>query len=516
MDTNNGIVTATAQKNSKAMPRRKYDIAGTHPVSNTGYTGAPQPQNSGAAPAAENPNVTATQGSSAMGNPASQKAPQSSVPQTVYTNKKTTENLYDANGNMGIRQALVNRDVDTSRIGYDTEKGNITIDGVGITSPGYVSGEGVSYADEGAVNELTQQAYAQMGQGNDLVSAAQYSAQSGLSNLVKWDGESGTVSVGGKTINPVYVSDGIAYVKRSEIDSAIQAAREGAGIQGNQSVYDAWAQKYGKEIDKAREDLDNFSYDPNTDRAYQAYMAYQMQKKDKLARDAAARAMDATGGYGGANVGAYAASLYNSQQDIAEAIPQYAEAAYQRARNRYADAMTAGNNDYQKAYAANRDAVGDYQRALDADYSRIQTERAWAQQAMENKSRNYRNAVDDEFYRPEKELQYMYNKGTLRGQNISNNINQLGLEQSRIAAIQSIAAMYGGYPTARGAIDTITGELGITVDGANGERFISLRDMGYGTLPQNPHQDVYGQHYNAAMGSGDAAIDLAWKKMNME
>lgn len=432
--------------------------------------------------------------SGAMGSP-TQNTPQ-------YTNTKAPV-TYDENGNAAVRQSLVNMGVDTNRIGYNPNTNSVTIDGKDTVNPNNVN-DGISYASSGAIERAAQQAYKQSG--DELVSAAHYGAESGFGNMVKWDGGSGTLSVGGTNITPVYVSnDGIAYVKKSEIEAAIAAAKENAGVTGDKEVKDNFDREYKDRIEAAQRAVDNFSYDPNKDKEYQAYAAYQMLQKQKLAEDAAARAQDATGGYGAAAVSSLADSLYSSQQDIAAAIPEYAQQAYNRTQQSLDNQRNIAQSDYLKAYQANYDAANRYQSALDSEYDRRVKEKELAQKEKEWESTNYRNGIDDEFYRENAEASRDLNKLSVRSGEENVYGQKLANDTSRNSGISDLIAMNGGKWTADAA-----GNVGYTTpDG----KFISYNDITGGEYPN--YWDYYkNQAYYPQMGSNEA--NLAYQQMLLE
>ena len=453
---NNEIVTASVKSNS-ATPkkqvrasRQKYEIA-------NGDYSAPKPQT------VQSDAMKGDSGAGAMGSP--------------------TKVAYDENGNVSVRAALNERGIND--IGYNEKTGMVTVGGQDAINPAHIK-DGRAFADKNTVDSITHKYY--KNNGDELVGAAQYGASTGFGNLVKWDSASGVVSLGGYNIKPVYVSDdNIAYVRKSDMDKAIQQFNGQSGVKSDREIYENWANKYGTQIDAALDDIKNFSYDPNTDKEYQAYQAYQMQQKQKLAQEAAARAMDQTGGYGGANIGAIANSLFNSQQEIAQAIPQFAQEAYNRKRNNLNDTITAGDTDYNKEYTANRDAQDRVQYGLDSDWLRRKEALEMSQRQKEYKSLNYRNAIDDA----------MYEDNARRGAEY----DQLSLEAARNAVIAAFSRVGGKWG------DTAKG-YGVTMpDGT----FISLQDV-FGTDYPSPYTEDYQSQYNSSLASGRASQQLALEK----
>lgn len=331
------------------------------------------------------------------------KAPAAETPvatETAPTVSKYTNQMAEPktleNGNSEIRQSLVSRGVDTGRIGWNDATKTVTLDGKDYITPSEVR-DGVAYTDKKQIDQMTHKAYESMG--DALVSASQYGAGAGFGNAVKWDGASGMLSVGGEMVKPVYVSDdGIAYVKKSDMDSAISKTKEAGGVKGPREIYNDWESKYGTQAEADAQAIRDFNYAPEKDAAFKAYSDYMMREKMKLAEDAAARAMDASGGYGGMNVERIANSLFNSQQEIGEAIPQYEQMAYKRLLNNLDTTRTLGNDAYSRASAAENDAYTRLNNALADDYSRRITEQELDQKEKEWGSVNFRNKVDDALY----------------------------------------------------------------------------------------------------------------------
>ena len=368
-------------------------------------------------------------------------------------------------------------------------------------------------ADQQATNGLYDAISAARQTGDDVVGAASYASQSGLGNLVKWDPGTQTVSIGGIALNPLYVSpEGIAYVKKSDIDRALAATKGGAGIKEN-DMYDKWAKEYIPQVQEAWNKYKDFSYDPNKDKEYQAYAKLSMQQKYKEAMDAAAISADLNGGFGGVDTAAISAALFNSQQKVAEAIPEYAQMAYDRQRNQFTDSTDYARfaKEYaDEQYKLNRDAYYDYQSALDKDYQRLLDEREWSetqadrrQTDIENASTNYRNAIEDEFYRENTELQRDYNRGTNRnleltnaGLNISNNQAQANLDMTHLNNYNALAQMFGTQPK----WDAVSGKFGFHIPGADGQmEFIPISELGIDMT--NVMQGLNPNNNVAALGS---------------
>lgn len=284
-----------------------------------------------------------------------------------------------------VRDTLVSRGIDDSRIGWNPSTGMVTIDGRDAGKPETIIGDR-SYAQANDINKLTDTAYANSGDPIQMVT--DYVGQAGLQNAVSW--ADGKLTIGGIDVPVSYVQGNKAFARQSDIDRAIAQVKKNAGITGNQQVYDNWKDEYGDRINAALDlitNRDKWSYNPDTDPAYQAYRDMYTREGNRAYQDAYAAMAANTGGYGSsAGMTAAGQQLNYYMQQLGDRIPELEQNDYNRwyndqllNREAFNSLITAADNDYSKAYQANRDAVNDtnnanyynYLRDIDArDYNR--------------------------------------------------------------------------------------------------------------------------------------------------
>lgn len=290
---------------------------------------------------------------------------------------KAIKGYMGSQGLSGIREMLVSRGVDDSRIGWNSATGNVTIDGRDAFKPENIIGDR-SYAGARDINALTNKAYENIG--DPIVQATGAGALTGLQNLVTWS--DGKLMVGGNQVDVMYVdADGKAYAKQSDIEKAIARVREQTGITGNKEVYDNWRKDYGDRIDAALDPILNrtaWDYDPYDDPAFLAYRDAYTREGNRAYQDAYASMAANTGGYGSsAGMTAAGQQLNYYMQQLGDRIPELEQNSYNRwyndqQLNRAAleSLMSAADSDYNKAYQANRDAINDTNNANYYNYLR--------------------------------------------------------------------------------------------------------------------------------------------------
>lgn len=268
------------------------------------------------------------------------------------------------NGYQGIRQGLNDRGI--TNVGWDN--GYVTVDGQRIAKPQY-NVDGTTYATEDEINALAQQAYAN--RGDNLVAPRDYAASKNYSGIVDWDGAN--VLIGGQAVKPVYVKDGTAYITRSDADRLISDFENNSGITSNQSIVDENDAEYKPFKDAAISALRNrkeFSWDPETDEAWQRHVELQT----RLANEAYEYAInnDPTAKYGmsGAVLSEAAAARDEYLKKLSEDELEYRQNAYDeytgetdRLRNHMTDEFYVANDGYSKRYQANRDDKTDSRNA---------------------------------------------------------------------------------------------------------------------------------------------------------
>lgn len=349
-------------------------------------------------------------------------------------------------GYNGIRNTLVGRGVDNNRIGFNSETGYVTIDGQNAYKPEY-NVNGTTYADKNAINGITSQAYAQAG--NPLMAARDYVTQKGYSGVVEWDGNNGTVNIGGQALKPAYVTDdGIAYIPKSQLDTALAAMQTTAGIATNKGVLDSYDTKYDADVNEALNKLVNrkaFEYNPENDEVFKAYeKQYTRQAEDafrKMLNDNNTSVHGASGA-----ILAQAMAARDAEMDkITDVIPSLYADAYNRyigetgrLRDNLNDVISAENDYYNKFYTANRDSIEDLITA-----GRYEDE--VEQQIFENQitsDEHYYNMLNNAL---ELGVKPEYLKAELENARLANKISEAEYQQMLYELTMSQASNRGEY-----------------------------------------------------------------------
>lgn len=265
-------------------------------------------------------------------------------------------------GLMPVRSTLNARGVDNSRIGWDGS--SVTIDGKGAYTPEY-NDNGITYASPSGIRQLTDTAYRQSG--DELVAARDYVTAQGYSGTVNWDGEN--VIIGGQSIKPVYVQDGIAYLPRSQADAAVSGMEDRAGIIGGENVLGYTEQRYGDKIDNALGAIlerEEFDYDPEQDPAYQAYRTQYRREAEQAMRRVLNNNNSSITGASGAVLSEAMADRDAVLEKLTDMIPVLEQNAYnrytgetQRLLSNLESAQDTADSYYDKLYTADRDAITD-------------------------------------------------------------------------------------------------------------------------------------------------------------
>ena len=269
-----------------------------------------------------------------------------------------------ANGQTAVRSGLGAYGLDTNELGMID--GQVTYGGKAYLTPDRVE-NGISYVDKpNDLMNMAMQVYRDNGQ--DIVRLTDYVANTQLPFQVNY--QNGFVSVGGQMIEPAFVLDGKAYVDKNALDKAVAKAQDAAGIQNRQDIYAKYDDRYGdlyaNLVDRIynRED---FSYNPETDPAYEAYRDMYLREGDRAMRDAMGAAMGATGGYMNSAAATAAAQQNNYYtQQLNDRLPELMQFAYQRyaddfTRDRQAlsDIMGLDTQQFNREYGVNNDIIND-------------------------------------------------------------------------------------------------------------------------------------------------------------
>ncbi len=258
----------------------------------------------------------------------------------MYTEKEKTKEKVEVpkiEGAVGIRATLNNMGFSDRSIGYDDETGTVTLNGQMLIKPSYLDNEkGVSYASAADIQKSVVDYYKDSKNPVVRVSDA-YSAAAGRYGL-SGNGLSygnGTVSVGGKPLDILYIDDsGKAWARESDVYDLVSAYANEVGAEAPNSLYERYADEYLEEINQSINELRNrkeFSYDPNEDPVYLAFKNKYTLEGNRASRDTMANYSALTGGY--ANSAAVTAGAMANQyyaQQLSNKIPELAQQAYQR------------------------------------------------------------------------------------------------------------------------------------------------------------------------------------------
>ncbi len=233
----------------------------------------------------------------------------------------------------------------------------------------------------------------------ELVGVRDYVTSKGYSGAVDWDGEN--VLVGGKAIKPEHITNGVAYVSKSDADSAIADFENSNGIIGNSGVVKKYEKKYGDEVSGSLRKLterDAFSYAPESDPAYLAYK----EEYEALAEEAYRRVLNdnntSVTGASGAVLSEALASRDGYLKELSELIPELQQNAYERyvgeterLRDNLESVNDVADSYYDKLYDSNRDAVDDAVKAGEAEREEKQR---WIDNAREDEENARAAALD--------------------------------------------------------------------------------------------------------------------------
>lgn len=234
----------------------------------------------------------------------------------------------------------------------------------------------------------------------DTVAARDYVAGRGYSGTVDWDGQNPTV--GGQAITPEYVENGVAYVKREDADKAIENMESRAGVIGMDGAEKARQEKYGESEDKALDKItqrEEFSYDTETDPAFQAYR----EVYEDLAEKAYRRVLNDnnTSVTGASNVVLSEAmeAQNNELRKLAQMVPELYENAFDRyieegeADRKDVDTITkVADSFYDRLYNQNLDATD---RLREAGEKEREEKQRWTDNARDAEDDYYDHALDD-------------------------------------------------------------------------------------------------------------------------
>ena len=306
---------------------------------------------------------------------------------SVHKNKSNSHNsgVVRNKYGTGVRSYLVNAGFNNSDIGYDGDNFRVTYKGKPVIMPNIVV-DGTSYADEDSLRTLALDLHKQ--EGTDLVSATDYAAkETGIKNAASID--NGYVSMGDKVIKASVSSDGTAYVPRDEIEEATASYKNDIGYQSEKDIYNTWESKYASKIEAALDSIinDEWSYNPEEDPAYRAYVDLYRREGQRAFSEAFGNGIANTNGYtNSAALTAATQGLNHYMQQLADRVPELMQNDYERYyknNQKRFDAVKEltqfSDGVYDKMYSSNSDYldrlndVGEfnYERKLNSDEREI-------------------------------------------------------------------------------------------------------------------------------------------------
>ncbi len=340
-----------------------------------------------------------------------------------------------AEGMVGVRKTLRDMGFSDGEIGYDQATGMVTLGGKNLLTPGYLDEDaGVSYAKNSDIQKSVVNYYKNSPNPVVRVSDAYSTAAGpyGLSADALSYGN-GTVSVGGKPLDILYIDDeGKAWARQNTVQNAVEGYAERVGVQTPNALADAYAKKYLSDAEQLLNRLsrqEEFSYDPDTDPVYQAYVNKYRLEGERAGREAIADLSALTGGYANSaavTAGAQARQYYAKQ--MTDVIPELAQQAYQRYIQKYQTDLTLLNEMvdlYDTAYQ-NATSADNAQRKAINDVASSNVERDEA--AWEKNWKNLQNQQEYEIAEKESAWNDILSEMAI----VKGNLQNQGLELSNL------------------------------------------------------------------------------------
>ena len=259
-----------------------------------------------------------------------------------YSRKAKTKQYVPTypDGSKGVRATMNNMGLDNSKIGW--KDGSVTYGKISF-KPSAVK-DGVSYAPTSDIQGFVNDIY--RSEGKNPVRITDYVSPSGLGSVSY--SNNGMVSVGGENIPILYMDGDRAVVDSNLLDSAYNKLSKKTGIDSAADMYGGWRSRYGGRLDTAYGNMTSdkkWSYNPETDPAYQAYSRMYQREGERAYRDAAAK-MASRKNNGGMTSAAQ--TLANSQlayymSKLTDMIPELEKNSYERYMDEYQKSKDAYN-----------------------------------------------------------------------------------------------------------------------------------------------------------------------------
>ncbi len=302
-----------------------------------------------------------------------------------YSRKAKTKQYVPTypDGSKGVRATMNNMGLDNSKIGW--KDGSVTYGKISF-KPSAVK-DGVSYAPTSDIQGFVNDIY--RSEGKNPVRVTDYVSPSGLGSVSY--SNNGMVSVGGENIPILYMDGDRAVVDSNLLDSAYNKLSKKTGIDSAADMYGGWRSRYGGRLDTAYGNMTSdkkWSYNPETDPAYQAYSRMYQREGERAYRDAAAK-MASRKNNGGMTSAAQ--TLANSQlayymSKLTDMIPELEKNSYER---------------YMDEYQKSKDAYNALADMANADWNKAESAQKLAREDYRNSVQNEENRTDNEIKRRE-------------------------------------------------------------------------------------------------------------------
>lgn len=265
----------------------------------------------------------------------------------------------------------------------------------------------------------------------------------------------GFVTVNGRSLKPEYIENGVAYIKRSDVDGLLSSIDAERNRDSNRGILNEneikWQEDFANSYDKLK-NREAFSYSVKDDPIYREFEDYYLKQAEKDAKDVIANAGANT--YGVTNLGAIVAADA-LKRDRVDALATYQKQFRDDAYNRYLDEIELKNADL------------DLVRNLRSE----DLERNW---------NVHRTDIDDERYADEWDMQkrqylQQLDKGNLELENMSRQNELAGTQYAN-----EIAKENGGYYPAWAANFSLSkGSNPYYREDVENERALDLADKQY-------------------------------------
>jgi len=236
-----------------------------------------------------------------------------------------------------VRETLNEMGIANDRIGYNNAENTVTLDGKALLQPAYLDGDkGVSYASKKAIQQSLVDFYKDSK--NPIVRVSDAFADSAGRYGISADAltyGNGTVSVGGKPLDILYIDDeGKSWAYRDTVEQSVKNLTADSGVESPNALLDRYQKQYLSQVKQQMNQLkrrEEFSYDPDSDPVYLAYKEKYLTEGNRASRNTMADYAALTGGLSNsAAVSAAAQAEQYYAKKLTDTIPELAKLAYQQ------------------------------------------------------------------------------------------------------------------------------------------------------------------------------------------